>query len=437
MPDESIDDFLNWIHDKKNIALKYNVKSSNFVRDAILSIEFLSIDDKETFTLRCPSSKRENKNFLRIVRKSILELDEKNIIIYGLKDFLNFIPGNFTNISQIFDIQLLESMAHGTKHDDSCPNIDEYSKILKNIVKSINDTQTDFYHKILLPSVFAYSKMEYNGLPTSFGHPLYSYYDLNGTVSGRLTNNSFNDDRFVNPLNMSKVDRKIIQAPPGFELIIADYNAMEMRVLACIADEKNLIERFEEEEDVYISVGQRIFGLREIDSAKRQAVKDLCFLIIYGGTEFGFSKQQDCSVEEARMMIKRFYQMFPGIESWSLQTQIDIIEKGFVESIFGRRRYLDMEDGPAALRQGQNFTIQSPTNDIVINALLDLDSSVLSNSSVLMHIHDSLVVLSPIEKINGNVAIMKKIMRNPSKIKDFGINNLMLAPVFICAQAWE
>ena len=306
------------------------------------------------------------------------------------------------------------------------------------MISKLSKTQTKLYDKILLPSAFMYSKIEKNGIPTKYGTKLYSYYNLNGTVSGRLTNSSFDDLKFINPLNIAKDQRDVVQAPPGYKLITADYNAMEMRILAYIIQETQLLEIFANEEDVYRTIGKRIFQMSHVDDKMRQAIKDLCFLVIYGGTEFGFSKRQKCSIEEASIMIKKFFEFFPTIEEWSLQTQIEICEQGYVESIFGRKRTVDREeDGDSALRQGQNFLIQSPANDITMSVIPELEEQILEGSRIIIHLHDSVTVLTPTNKVDGNKKIISEVMKSPRKIQDFGINNIKLFPVLEVTQNWR
>jgi len=434
---ESLTDFLNWIFDKERISFIYEARNSNFVENPIHTIHFQSWDSPEVHSLRCPLRKRDNANFLRTIRKAIFEIKNRTVITYNLKDFLNFIPGQF-NISceKLYDVQLLESIIR--VHSENSPRCQDLVTRLKSIIRKLNETQLKLYDEILLPSAFLYSKIEKNGIPTKYGTNLYSYYNLSGTVSGRLTNSSFDSEKFINPLNISKDRRDIIQAPLGYKLIITDYNAMEMRVLAHITQEPKLLEIFEhEEEDVYRMIGKSIFNLSNVDDKIRQTIKDMCFLVIYGGTEFGFAKRQNCSVQEASLMIKKFFEIFPAVEEWSLQTQIELFERGYVESIFGRKRSVDIEeDGNSALRQGQNFLIQSPANDITMSVMQELDNKILNGSRILIHLHDSITILSPESVVEGNQKIIANVMKSPEKIQRFGINNIKLFPVLKISQNW-
>lgn len=434
---QSTNDFLDWVFDKNNIVYTYDVDSSDFVSKSIHTINFQSSNSTEVYSLRCPIRKKDNANFLRIVRKVIFEIKDRTVITYNLKDFLNFIPGSINvSSSKIYDVQLLESILR--VNIDDIPQCRDLMSRLKLVISKLNQTQIKLYDIILLPSAFLYSKIEKSGLPTQYDTKLYSYYNLNGTVSGRLTNCSFDSIRFINPLNISKDRREIIQAPSGYKLITADYNAMEMRVLAYITQEPKLLEIFEhEEEDIYRTIGKDIFQIENVDNKIRQTIKDMCFLVIYGGTEFGFAKRQNCSVQEASIMIRKFFDIFPTIEEWSLQTQIALCEHGSVESIFGRKRFVDIkEDGNSALRQGQNFLIQSPANDITMSVMQELDDNILEGSRILIHLHDSITILTPESKVEGNKKIIYDVMKSPQKIKNFSINNIRLFPVLEISKNW-
>jgi len=434
-----LNEFLEWVYDKEIVLFTYEVESSDFIKNSITTLNFKEPNDSNIRTLSCPIRKKDNAIFLRTIRKCLLEISPKTIITYGFKDFLNFIPGKFESRAEIYDVQLMESIIHETiSHPHDRPECADLLKRFSFINSKLNKNQSKLYHKILIPSAYAYSEMEKYGLPTKYGINFYSYYDLSGTVSGRLVNTSFENKKFINPLNLPKKERNIIKAPPGFKFIITDYNAMEMRMLGFLSQDETFYSVFKSEEDIYTFIGKYIFqnGNSDIDNTTREFIKSLCFLIIYGGSEYGFANKHGCSQETAKKLIKKFYELFPKVEEWSVQIQIDILEKGYVESVFGRKRYLDLEE-ESALRKGQNFLVQSPANDITILALLELTQSLLEDSRVLIHLHDSITILTPEEKAQGNANIIKEIMTNPSKISDFGINNISLSPVLTFSNDWR
>lgn len=436
----NLNEALEYISDNETIFFTYHTKSSDFTSNNIEYISFVfDIRDKEDKVLILPSSKKQNSYVLRVLRKSLFEIARKTIISFNIKDFLNFIPGNFKSKSKLYDLQLIFSIENNHRNLKKPKTTQELVKFFGDFLKNRKEESFNFYKKVLEPSIYMYSDIEKFGLPTKYGIRLNSYYNLVGTVSGRLTNSSFDNKRFLNPLNLSKENRGVIKEKEGRGLILADYNAMEMRVLSYLAQDEKMIEIFEKDNDFYEWIGRNIFNIEDVQPHMRKLIKDLCFLIVYGGTEYGFSKQQNCSVEFAKNMIDKFFSYFENTEAWILQNQISLLENAYVKSIFGRKRFFDFseEHEEICLRQGQNFLVQSAANDITLCAMLDIYNSLLSDSYIVAHIHDAIIISTPISKRRANEEIVYNCMKNPSKIKDFNINSLCLNPVLEFNSMWR
>lgn len=426
-----MDEFLSWIQEKySNIILSYYKTGKDYTKDIIYKIDFLHIDSKSTFNLVLSSSKKENEKELRIIRKALLELNDCNIFLFNLKDFLNFIPGNFDLISKIYDLQLFLSLER--KDQDELFFEKELScEEIKSLISKIHINEL---YDILISTSLNFSKMEKSFLPSG-GKKLFSYYKIYGTVSGRMTNEHLSDN-FINVLNHPRNERNIIKAPQDYKIINVDYNAMEMRVLGFLSQDDCLNYIFDNDKDIYIVIGQFILGKADIDEDTRQMIKELCFLIIYGGTKYGFSSKMNISLEDAENLIQKFMESFPKVEEWILKTQIDILEKGYTESLTGRKRILNLENQEAACRQGQNFKIQSLANDVMLMAINELNDNLLSNSKIILNVFDSLCILSPENSVNGNIEIIRDIMEKPKKLQEFGID-MKLKPVFNISDFWE
>jgi DNA polymerase-1 len=188
-------------------------------------------------------------------------------------------------------------------------------------------------------------------------------------------------------------------------------------------------------------IGKNIFQINNIDIDQRKFIKDLCFLIIYGGTKHGFAKKYDCSLEIADKLINKFFQLFPKVEEWILKTQIEILENKFVESCFGRIRSLDQNEDSfideTILRQGQNFKVQSAANDITIAALNEISENILKESKIVFHVHDSIGILSPLNQSEYNTQMISNIMKKPKQIKNFGLENINLNPIIEFLKSWR
>ena len=132
--------------------------------------------------------------------------------------------------------------------------------------------------------------------------------------------------------------------------------------------------------------------------------------------------------------------MFPKVKKFIDNIHLDIISKSYCENVFGRKRIfnnINKNNLRLILRQGQNFLIQSCANDICMSALLELNKELDDDSHIIIHVHDSIVVDSPIEKTKKNIELIKNIMTNPNKIKKFGINNIKLNSNIKISTVWE
>ena len=437
---DDLNDYLEWVTKQSIVIFSYEVKNKNFLASCINSLHFYDPKDKKVLTLDCPTYKQDNRNFLRTIRKTLFEMHTHTVITYDLKGFLNFIPGQCENhCDKIYDIYLLQSIInqYENNHQIDCAN---FLHRLKNLSQTLTKTQHQLYDDILLSCVWIYSDIEKNGLANKYGTKSYSYYDLAGTVSGRLSNNSFQDKRFFNPLNIACTKRDLIVAPSGYQLIMADYNAMEMRVLAYLSQDPVLQYIFHNHKDVYTIIGQSIFDTKVVTQEQRIIIKNICLRIIYGSTEYGIMQGSNLDFQESKELIKKFYSMFQKVEEWYLTTQIDILNDEYVESIFGRQRQFEFNDETnkdKVARQGQNFKVQSPAYDIVLACLIELNDKLLEESKILISLHDCLVFLSPENKIKGNIEIIKNVMINPEKIKSFNIEDIYLDPVIEIGKYWR
>lgn len=436
----SLEEFLDWIYSQESVIFTYKCSGKNYIKHTVSSIDFCTIENTfEIHTIVCPRRKKDNQTFLRTIRKAVFEIKSRIVITYNLKDFLDFIPGKLHNIcNHIYDVQLLRSIVRKPDDDDSFYQYFECNEIFDLFKKEYKNIDNKIYSNILLPCALIFSEIEKSGIPNQTGIPFYSYYKIHGTVSGRLSNERL-DDNFINPLNLEKKNRNIVRAPDGYKLITVDYNAMEMRILTFLSQDPVLNHIFDHEKDVYSVIGQLIFNTGSVTENQRRIIKDLCFLIIYGGTEFGLSDKYHCSVEEARSMMNKFFELFSSVEEWILETQVKVLEDGFVESLFGRKRIFDVNDQnrDSILRQGQNFKIQSPANDISLMSVIELDQKLIPGSRILMSVHDCIIVLSQARFSEGNAEIMENVMKFPSILKNFGIESIRLKPVINIGEFWE
>jgi DNA polymerase-1 len=198
--------------------------------------------------------------------------------------------------------------------------------------------------------------------------------------------------------------REVFVVGEGFEsLLTADYSQIEMRIMAHLSGDEGLIRAFREGEDLHRFVGAHIFGVdpAEVTSAMRAKVKAMSYGLVYGLSSFGLSKQLGISVDEARTLMRDYFNRFGAVRDYLRgvvdQARID----GFTSTIEGRRRYLpDLSSDNRQLREmaeraALNAPIQGSAADIIKKAMLGVDTALRAgglSSRMLLQVHDELVL---------------------------------------------
>ena len=192
-------------------------------------------------------------------------------------------------------------------------------------------------------------------------------------------------------------------------LISADYNQIEMRILADIADVKELKKAFKNEEDIHSLTASQVFNvpLNKINEDLRRKAKAINFGIIYGITQYGLAKQISVSNQEALDFINSYFLKFPEIKEYMSSTIKTCRKSGYVSNIFGRKIHLrNINDKNFSIRSFQeraaiNAPIQGSAADIIRLAMIKIDNEIKSdkkmNTKMLLQIHDELIFECPIK----------------------------------------
>ncbi len=194
-------------------------------------------------------------------------------------------------------------------------------------------------------------------------------------------------------------------ASPGYVLVSFDYSQQELRVLAHLAQEKALIQAFEDNEDVHILTASKIFNVlyERVSKQERNVGKTINFSIIYGVSSFGLSAGLHIPQEDADKFIKAFYLSYPNIEMYYENYIKNARINDFVETLLGRRRYVFDDPKRRFIDNGlrrvlMNYPVQGSAADLVKKAMVDVDEKVLkkhTDVSLLLQIHDDLVFEIP------------------------------------------
>ncbi len=222
-------------------------------------------------------------------------------------------------------------------------------------------------------------------------------------ATGRLSSNNPNLQNIPIRTERGRQIRKAFVArDENYTLVSADYSQIELRVIAALSGEENMIKAFQNQEDIHKSTASKVFNvpLEEVTREQRSHAKTVNFGIIYGVSAFGLSNQTNLSRKESADLIEAYYQTYPRLKSY-IQEQIDFArDNGFVQTIVGRRRYLkDINSQNAIVRGGAernavNAPIQGSAADIIKIAMINIHQKLTDEnwkSKMLLQVHDELV----------------------------------------------
>ncbi|MGH8300608.1 MAG: DNA polymerase I, partial [Steroidobacteraceae bacterium] len=197
--------------------------------------------------------------------------------------------------------------------------------------------------------------------------------------------------------------RQAFIAPPGYGLMAADYSQIELRIMAHLSGDEGLLAAFAENRDVHQATAAEVFGvpLAEVSADQRRAAKTINFGLIYGMSPFGLARELGIERGAANSYVERYFQRYPGVRRFMDETRKQARERGYVETVYGRRLYLpDIRSGNAATRQyaersAINAPMQGTAADIIKRAMIAVDAWCAREDAparLIMQVHDELVL---------------------------------------------
>jgi DNA polymerase-1 len=256
----------------------------------------------------------------------------------------------------------------------------------------------------VVPMLLEYSEMQklkstyVDGLiPKLNNSRLHPSFHLHRTATGRLSSSNPN----LQNIPRSSSVRSLFVAPDGHKLLVADYDQIELRVMAMFSQDKQLIRIFKNEEDIHAGAAALLYKkpIEEVTSEERQIGKGVNFLTAYGGGPHKLSNTTGISVEEARHMIDQYYKQFSGLTEWKRQVIESGRKKGYVSTLYGRRRRLpdlnsdDEFTRSRAERQAVNAVVQGSAADLCKEAMVSISGLLMGiDAQLLVQVHDELVV---------------------------------------------
>ena len=261
---------------------------------------------------------------------------------------------------------------------------------------------------------------------------VHTSYNPTGSVTGRLASS---DPNLQNIPIRSEIGRQVRQAfvaAEGHLLLGVDYSQIELRIVAHMADDQAMIQAFRDDQDIHATTAAAVFSvpIGDVSSEMRRRAKAVNFGLIYGMSAFGLSRSTDLTLAEAEDFVKAYFERFPGVKGYLERTRQQAVERGYVETLLGRRRYFPQLAKGAkgvsevararAFREAVNAPIQGSAADIIKLAMMRLPESISEAGlgvRMLMQVHDELVFECPEVAIAPAAGLVGEIMQHAFKLK--------------------
>ena len=233
---------------------------------------------------------------------------------------------------------------------------------------------------------------------------VHTTYNQLGTTTGRISSNNPNLQNIPVRTELGKQIRKAFIPGEGYDLLLsADYSQIELRILAHLADDEDLISAFNSGQDIHSRTASEVFGIKysEVDENLRRKAKAINFGIIYGMTEFGLKSRLSISEDEAREYIRLYFSRYPKIRSYMDFLIETAYKTGYTTTIFGRKRYIkELATTNANIRNlGERLAVNTPIQGSAAD-IMKLSTVILFNSlekenidsNIILHVHDEIVL---------------------------------------------
>ncbi|MCP0914756.1 DNA polymerase I [Legionella sp. 27cVA30] len=251
---------------------------------------------------------------------------------------------------------------------------------------------------------------------------VHTSYNQAVAATGRLSSSDPNLQNIPIRTEEGRMIRKAFIAPPGHVLLAADYSQIELRIMAHLSQDADLLNAFTQGWDIHTATASEIFGidLDKVSHEQRRRAKAVNFGLIYGMSSFGLAKQIGVEREDAQMYIDRYFLRYPGVLHYMERTRRQAHQQGYVETVFGRRLHLpeinarNMMRQKAAERTAINAPMQGTAADIIKKAMLAIakweDSTQAASCRMIMQVHDELIFEVKQEAVESVKPVIQRLM---------------------------
>ncbi len=252
--------------------------------------------------------------------------------------------------------------------------------------------------------------------------------------TGRLSSDAPNLHNIPVRTEAGRAFRKAFIPAEGFSLLVADYNQIELRCIAHLAEDPGLIAAFEAGDDVHTAVAAQVWNLKpdQVDSETRSRAKMVSYGLAYGMEAYGLAQRLDIPRGEAEEILNSFFTAFPAVREYMDRSIEEARKKGYTETLFGRRRRIpelsssNFNVRQAGERQAMNSAIQGLAADIFKVALIRIDKHIEENSllsRLILQVHDEVILEVPPEEKDDALKKVPEIMQNAFDLRvDLEVN---------------
>ncbi len=250
---------------------------------------------------------------------------------------------------------------------------------------------------------------------------IHSFFHQTITATGRISSTEPNLQNIPTRFELGKQVRKIFEPEPGKVYIDADYSQIELRILAHISQDKHMIQAFKNDEDIHKQAASKVFKtpIDEVTKEQRSSAKAVNFGIVYGISDFGLAEQLGIGRKQAKQYIDEYLTEYQGIKSYMDSITEQAKNKGYVETLFHRRRYIpELQAKNYMVRQfgaraAMNTPIQGTAADIMKIAMINVYRRIQEEglkAKIVLQVHDEMMIETPKEEIEQIKQILKHEM---------------------------
>lgn len=257
---------------------------------------------------------------------------------------------------------------------------------------------------------------------------IHSYFHQTVTATGRISSTEPNLQNIPTRHDAGKKIRKAFKPSEGCVFLDADYSQIELRVLAHISEDEHMIEAFKNDEDIHKQAASKVLNIpiEEVTQEQRSSAKAVNFGIVYGISDFGLAGQLGVSRKQAKEYIEQYLEKYSGIQKFMENIVEEAKEKGYVETLFHRRRQIpELKSSNYMVRQfgaraAMNTPIQGTAADIMKIAMIEVHKNLEKanlQSKLVLQVHDELIIDTKIEEKEQVKEILKTSMEQATKLR--------------------